>query len=372
MKKVLLTLVASALIFSGCGLKKDVVIKVNNREITRADYEHAYQTAAKNSQLAQMGIDIPEDEDNLMYLMIKDRVVNEIVVKELINEEMEKRQITINKDDLERERQKMIDKVGSKEKFNEILKQNGISNSQFEKDLAQEIKMKKLVDIIHPVSVSDSQAKQFYQKNISKFRYPDKVRASHILVSANPMEIKEKIREKNKTMNEMEINEQVKHVMIERYKRAQDIEQQLKNNPEKFEAIARDESDDTMTAKNGGDIGFFSQKEMVPAFADVAFKQKPNTISAVVQTPYGFHIIKVTDRMAAGQQPFEKVKEQIKMYIIAQEQVKALEAFINNLKAHAVIQYVNSSFDPIQIEHKMKKIAEERKALMKNQPATAK
>ena len=173
-------------------------------------------------------------------------------------------------------------------------------------------------------------------------------------------------------MNEMEINEQVKHVMIERYKRAQDIEQQLKNNPEKFEAIARDESDDTMTAKNGGDIGFFSQKEMVPAFADVAFKQKPNTISAVVQTPYGFHIIKVTDRMAAGQQPFEKVKEQIKMYIIAQEQVKALETFINNLKAHAVIQYVNSSFDPIQIEHKMKKIAEERKALMKNQPATDK
>lgn len=366
MKKVLLTLVASALIFSGCSLKKDVVIKVNNREITRAKYEEAFQTAAKNSQLAQMGIDIPEDENNLMYLMIKDRVVNELIVKELINEELEKRQITVNKDDTERERQKMIDKIGSKEQFNKILKQNGISQAQFEKDLAQEIKMKKLVDIIRPVSISDSQAKQFYQQNVSKFKYPDKVRASHILISANPIEIKEKIREKNSNMNDIEINEKVKAVMIERYNKAQEIEKQIKNNPEKFEAIARDESDDTMTAKNGGDIGFFSKQDMVKPFADVAFNQKPNTISEVVQTPYGFHIIKVTDRMAAGQQPYEKVKEQIKQYLAAQEQVKALEALISNLRSHAVVQYVNPTFDPIQIESKMKKIAAERKAVMKN------
>lgn len=366
MKKVLLTLMMSALIFSGCGLKNDVVIKVNNRDITRGKFEEAYKNMAKHSQLAQMGIDIPEDENNLMYLMLKDRVVNELIVKELIEEELQKRQITVNKDDTERERQKMIDKIGSKEKLNEILKQNGISNAQFEKELAQEIKLKKLVDIIKPVSISDGQAKQFYQKNISKFKYPEKVRASHILIMANPAEIKEKIREKNSNLNEMEINEKVKTVMIERYNKALSIANQIKTTPEKFESVARDESDDTMTAKNGGDIGFFAKSDMVKQFADVAFSQKPNTISDVVQTPYGFHIIKVTDRMAAGQQPYEKVKEQIKAYMVAQEQAKALEAFINTLKSHAIIKYVNPTFDPIQIETKMKKIADERKSMMKN------
>ena len=366
MKKFLLTIMASVVVFCGCGLNKEVVIKVNNNEITKAQYEEAYQNAAKNSQLAQMGIDIPEDENNLMYLMIKDRVVNELIVKELLNEELNKRQITVTNEDIKRERERMIDRVGSKEKFNEILKQNGVSNAKFEKDLAQEIKMKKLVEIIHPVTISDGQAKEFYQKNISKFKYPDKVRASHILVSANPMEIKEQIRSKNKTMNDIEINTRVQKIMQERYQKAVDIENQLKHNPEKFEAVARDESDDTMTAKNGGDIGFFTKDEMVKAFADTAFNQRPNTISEVVQTPYGFHIIKVTDRMAAGQQPFEKVKEQIKMYMVAQEQVKALEAFLTNLKANAVIQYVDSSFDPIQIEAKMKRIAAERKALMQS------
>ena len=370
MKKVIFTLIATAVMFCGCGLNKEVVIKVNNNEITKAQYEEAYQNMAKNSQLAQMGIDIPEDENNLMYLMLKGRVVNELIVKELLNQELNKRQITVSKDDIKKEREKMIDKIGSKEKFNELLKQNGISNDKFEKDLAQEIKMKKLVEIIHPVTKSDSQAKDFYNKNIDKFKYPDKVRASHILISANPVEIKEEIRSKNKTMNEIEVNNQVQKIMQERYQKALSIHNQIKHLPDKFEAIARDESDDTMTAKNGGDIGFFSKAEMVKPFADTAFNQKPNTISEVVQTPYGFHIIKVTDRMAAGQQPFEKVKEQIKMYLIAQEQVKALEAFLSNLKAHAVIQYVDNSFDPIQIETKIKKIAAERKEMMKNkQPA---
>lgn len=362
MKRVFLTLLASALIFSGCGFKKDVIIKVNNQDITKAQFERAYQNAAKNSQLAQMGIEIPEDENNLMYLMLKDRVINDLVVKELIKQEFEKRNISVTKADTEKERKKMIDKLGSKENFNEILKQNGISNSQFEEDLTQEIKMRKLVDIIHPVKVTDAQAKVFYDKNVSKFKYPDKVRASHILIMANPMEIKEKIRAKNSAMTEAELNVQVQKEMLARYQKAQSIASQIKNTPEKFEAIARDESDDTMTAKNGGDIGFFAQKDMVKQFADVAFKQKPNTISDVVQTPYGFHIIKVTDRKAAGQEPFIKVKEQVKMFLAAQEQIKALELFINDLRSHAIIQYVNASYDPAKIETKMKKLAAEKKA----------
>ncbi len=371
MKRALLTLMASAILFSGCGFKGNTVIKVNNQNITKAQYEEAFKNAAKNSQLAQMGIDIPEDDNNLMYLMIKDRVVNELIVKELLRQELEKRNITVSKDDIAKERQKMIDRVGSKDKFNDILKQNGIKNSQFESDLEQEIKMKKLVNDIHPVKVSDSQAKDFYNKNINQFKYPDKVRASHILISANPVEIKEQLRKKNPNMTENDLNMKVQQEMRARYDKAVAIQKQLKNNPDEFESVARNKSDDPMSAKNGGDIGFFAQKDMVKPFADTAFAQKPNTISDVVQTPYGFHIIKVTDRMAAGQQPFEKVKEQIKLYMTAQEQIKALELYLNGLKANAVIQFVDESYNPVQIELKMKKLAAERKAAIQQQKQQA-
>ena len=85
MKKLFLTLIASAFLLSGCGLKPNVVIKVNNQNITKSQFDKAYEKAAKHSQLAQMGIDIPEDENNLMYLMIKDRVVESRIKEKKYN-----------------------------------------------------------------------------------------------------------------------------------------------------------------------------------------------------------------------------------------------------------------------------------------------
>lgn len=366
MKKLFLTLIASAFLLSGCGLKPNVVIKVNNQNITKSQFDKAYEKAAKHSQLAQMGIDIPEDENNLMYLMVKDRVVNDLIVKELLNQELKKRNITVSKKEIEAEHQKMVDKLGSKDKFNEILKQNGIKYSDFEEDLKQELMMKKLVNIIHPVKISESDAKSFYNKNLDKFKTPDQVRASHILVMANPVEIKEGLTKKNKTLTEAEINQQVQVEMAMRYKKAQEIANEIKSTPDRFEAKAREVSDDKASAEKGGDIGFFSKNDMVKEFSDTAFKLRPNTISEVVQTPYGFHIIKVTDRKAAGQQPYEKIKSQLIQYLTAQAQVKALEQFLTMLKSQAVIEYVDDSYNPVQIESKMKKIAAEKRAASKD------
>ncbi|DAA97775.1 TPA: hypothetical protein CPT80_01145 [Candidatus Gastranaerophilales bacterium HUM_9] len=366
MKKLFLTLIASAFLLSGCGLKPNVVIKVNNQNITKSQFDKAYEKAAKHSQLAQMGIDIPEDENNLMYLMVKDRVVNDLIVKELLNQELKKRNITVSKKEIEAEHKKMVDKLGSKDKFNEILKQNGIKYSDFEEDLKQELMMKKLVNIIHPVKISESDAKSFYNKNLDKFKTPDQVRASHILVMANPVEIKEGLTKKNKTLTEAEINQQVQVEMAMRYKKAQEIANEIKSTPDRFEAKAREVSDDKASAEKGGDIGFFSKNDMVKEFSDAAFKLRPNTISEVIQTPYGFHIIKVTDRKAAGQQPYEKIKSQLIQYLTAQAQVKALEQFLTMLKSQAVIEYVDDSYNPVQIEAKMKKIAAEKRAASKD------
>lgn len=366
MKKLFLTLIASAFLLSGCGLKPNVVIKVNNQNITKSQFDKAYEKAAKHSQLAQMGIDIPEDENNLMYLMVKDRVVNDLIVRELLNQELKKRNITVSKKEIEAEHKKMVDKLGSKDKFNDILKQNGIKYSDFEEDLKQELMMKKLVNIIHPVKISESDAKSFYNKNLDKFKTPDQVRASHILVMANPVEIKEGLTKKNKTLTEAEINQQVQVEMAMRYKKAQEIANEIKSTPDRFEAKAREVSDDKASAEKGGDIGFFSKNDMVKEFSDAAFKLRPNTISEVIQTPYGFHIIKVTDRKAAGQQPYEKIKSQLIQYLTAQAQVKALEQFLTMLKAQAVIEYVDDSYNPVQIEAKMKKIAAEKRAASKD------
>ena len=86
---------------------------------------------------------------------------------------------------------------------------------------------------------------------------------------------------------------------------------------------------------------------MVPEFANAAFSMKPNTVSeTLVQSPYGFHIIKVTDRMEAGSTPFAKVKDEIKFYLETQKQIEVLKKLTEGLMKNAKIEYLNESYNP--------------------------
>ena len=359
-KKLLATVAISAMLLTGCTFgHKDVIVKVNGQDITQAQFDQTFDKAMGNSMFAQMGVDVKKDKKGFLYLMMKDKAVNELIVKTLIDEEMAKRHITATNQDVDKEIKSIIDKVGSKEKFNEILKTNGISSSQFKKDIKEEVKMKKLVQTISNVQISDADAKKFYKENIAKFKYQDKVRASHILIAANPEEIKQKIASDpaNKGLSKTEIQAMVDKELAVKLEKAKKILAEVKKDPSSFEKVARENSEDPGSAKKGGDLGFFSKQEMVEPFSKAAFAQKPNTISDIVQSPYGYHIILVKDRMKAGQEPFEKVKGEIVMYMENQAQVKVLENMVESLKKQAKIEYVNPEYNPTSIQDALKKEA---------------
>lgn len=357
-KKLFATVAISTMLLTGCTFyQKDTIIKVNGQNITQSQFDEVLNEALGNSMFAQMGIDVKKDKNSFIYLMMKDKVVNELIVKSLINQEIDKRKIKVTKEDEDKELKTIIDKIGSKEKFDEILKQNGISSDKFRKDLKDEVKMKKLVETLSKVQISDADAKKFYNENLNKFKYPDKVRASHILIAANPEEIKEKITSDpaNKGLSKEELQVKINEELASQKAKAEKILAEVKKNPADFAKIARENSDDTASAKKGGDLGFFAKQEMVEPFAKVAFAQKPNTISGIVQSPYGYHIILVTDRMKAGQEPLAKVKDEVVAYLENQAQVKVLENLIESLKKQAKIEYVNPEYNPATIQEELKK-----------------
>ena len=365
--KLLATLIAASATMMICGCAShDAVVTVNGDSITKTQYEKAFDAVAGNSMFAQMGIDLKKDQNSFLHLMIKERVINELVVKKLLDQEISKRHIKVSKEDMDKQLKVIIDKVGSKEKFNELLKQNGVTSAQFKKDLSDEVKIQKLVDTLSVVSVSDKDAMDFYKKNADKFKNPDKVRASHILVSANQEELKAKIAatEEGKKMTEAQLNEEVQKQMNEQKAKAQKLLAEVKKDPKSFAKIAKENSDDTQSAQQGGDIGFFGKEEMVEPFSKAAFSMKPNTISEVIQTPYGYHIILVTDRQKAGTEPFDKVKGDIKEYLTNQEKVKVLQQFVDTLKNNAKIEYNDPSFDPKALQNALKEQAKNNPALM--------
>lgn len=368
-KKLLSTVALSLIMFMACGCTKpgEKIIEVNEHPITKSEFNKAFDKAVSDSMFAKMGIDVKKDPNSFLYLMIKDRVVNELIVKSLLDEEMKSKNIKATKEEIEEEHKSMIDRVGSKEKFNEILKQNGISNEQFKEDLVEGVKLKKLIETIKVPQVSDADAKKFYNANMDKFKYPDKVRASHILISANRDEIAQILQKENKNLTEEELNKKINDEVKIKKEKAQKILAQLKADKSQFEKLARENSDDVASAKQGGDLGFFAKEEMVEPFAVVAFKQKPNTISEIVETPYGYHIIMVTDRAVAGVEPYEKVKEEIKTYLTNSQQVEILQKYIESLRQKAQIKYLDNSYNPEVIQKDIKEASKDNKALMESQ-----
>lgn len=364
----LMSLIATAslaLVLCGCGVN-NAVVKVNNEAISRAQYDKAFDAVAKNSMFTQMGIDVKKDENSFVHLMLKERVMNELIIKKLIDQEVKNRKIKVSQDDLDKKLKTIIDQVGSKEKLNKMLKEHGVSSAQFKKDLYEEVKIQKLVDSLKIVAVSDNDAKKFYDENKPKFIYPDRVRASHILVSANPEEIAAEIKatDDGAKLSEGEIAARVDKEMVLRKEKAQKLLSEIRKNQSDFAKFAKDNSDDLASAKQGGDLGFFAKEEMVEPFSKAAFSMKPNTLSDVVQTPYGYHIILVVDRQQSGVDSFEKVKPEIKEYLTNAEKLKALQQFVDNLKNTAKVEYVDESFNPENIK---KKVVETRNAIKESQ-----
>lgn len=346
-KKILVTLIAFMFVLTGCSFNKnkDAIVEVNDKVITKAEFEKSFNNEINNPVFKQLGLSV-KNKNSFLSLLIKGRVINNLIVESLVNQEIEKRNIKVSEKDVDAAIKNKIEQVGSKAKFNEILKQNGITPAQYKKELTRELELEKLVGMIKTIKITEDDARRYYKANESSFKYPEKVRASHILIAADEYQIRENLKAKHKDMSETELDKLVAEEMQEKLKDAEKVLAQVKKDPTSFKKIAREVSDDKESAKQGGDLGFFASQEMVEPFSQTAFNQKPNTISDIVKTQYGYHIIMVTDRKAAGKDSFDSVKQEIMMKLEQDKKVEIFENFIEEAKKNAKIEYLDDSYNP--------------------------
>ncbi|MBI5074636.1 MAG: peptidylprolyl isomerase [Nitrospirae bacterium] len=203
----------------------------------------------------------------------KEKFLNEIINKELLYKEAVKKGYDKGQD--------YIKKV-------EEFKKLSLVSELFEKEIMAKAK------------VSDQEVKDYYDKNKDDFIVAKEIKASHILV---------------KTEDE-----------------AQKVLSRLKKG-EKFEVIAKAVSIDTGSAKNGGDLGFFKKGQMVPEFERAAAALKTGeTTSFPVKSPFGFHIIKVTDKKTGEAIPYDKVRDLVSQKLSGERQKGVFDTYMAELK----------------------------------------
>lgn len=344
--KIALSLLCSTLLLCGCVKNNDVVLKINNKEITRGEFYDGYNKI-KNAQFKDAPAEMKKD-DSYASLALKSRYVNDFIARTLLEEEFVKREITASPDEVKAKKQEIVSQIGSEEKFKTILKENNISEKKAEEDFANEVKIQKLASKLVGKDVSDADAEKFYKSNKEQFTIPEKAEVSHILIDTNPESIKRKIvdADKDAKLSAADIDAKVKEEVANKQKLANEVQQKAAKNPKDFAKLAEQYSDDEVTAKKGGDLGFITKNEVVKEFADAAFKQKVGVVGPLVKSEYGLHIILVKDRAAAGSQSFATVKNDLKKYLSEKKKIEALQNYVDNLKKAASIEFVDETLKP--------------------------
>jgi peptidyl-prolyl cis-trans isomerase C len=247
----------------------------------------------------------------------RNAAIEQLINAELLYQAGSKLEIADLDKTLEAEYEKETKRFASKEEMDKALK----SANMEEKDLRLLIRKRYVVnnllekEIAPAIVVGEDEIKKFYDDNQDKFKRPEAVRASHILVESKP----DATPEQDKAARE----------------KIEGLLKQLKEGKD-FAELAKVESS-CPSKVQGGDLNFFTKGQMVPEFENAAFALKPGEISDIVKTQFGYHIIKFTDRQPEGVVPFDEVKPRIESYLKETKGQKAVADYIEKQKDGAII-----------------------------------
>jgi peptidyl-prolyl cis-trans isomerase C len=288
----------------------DVVARVNGEAVSKADFDRAIAALE-----ARNGGPVPAEQRDQIFRSVLDQVVSYRVLVQ----ESRARKIAVDDAEVDTRIKQIQGQFPSEEAFKQMLTSRKTTVEQMRADVRQDTAVQKLIEgEVTPKSVvTPEQVSDFYTKNPDQFKQPERVRASHILIMV-PKGAEASVKEQART-------------------KAADILKDVKAGKD-FAALATQHSQDPGSAKNGGDLGFFAPGQMVGPFNDVAFKLAPGTVSELVETDFGFHIIKVAEKQAGRTIPLDEVRPQLEQYLERQNREQQTDAFVNGLKAKGKIE----------------------------------
>jgi peptidyl-prolyl cis-trans isomerase C len=297
----------------GASMKK--VADVNGTIITQGQVDSEYGRYEK--QLAMSG----QTPDEAKQAEIKKQVLEGVVNREVLYQECVKEGVKATDAEVDEQIAQFKQRFQTPEQFTTVLATMNLTEDTMKAQLEKDMSIRKLVDknVADKVVVTDEQAKAFYDSNPDVFKTPEMVRASHILIKADEKmspEDKAKAREKL-----VEIQKRVK-------------------NGEDFATVAK-ESSECPSAARGGDLNFFQRGQMVKPFEDVAFSLPVNSVSDIVETQFGYHLIKVTEKKDAGTVSYDEVKDRIKQHLKQEQVNQKFPEYVKELRAKAKVEIVN-------------------------------
>jgi peptidyl-prolyl cis-trans isomerase C len=301
--------------------KATVAVTVNGVDILESNIE-----AQVKSQFERMAARVPPAFAEQYKKQLRQRVLEKTIIEQLLDEEAKAKKAVVADEEVTNELKQMASQQQpplSLEDFKALVEGYGKSFNEVKQRIRKGLGYQKLLQaqFASKINVTEDDARKYYSENKKRFETSERVRASHIL-------IKPAAADPNAEPNEPKAKAEAK---------ARGLLKQIKDGAD-FAELARANSACPSGAK-GGDLNFFGRGQMVPAFEKAAFELKAGQVSDIVETRFGYHIIKVTDRKEAGVTTFEQAKDNIVETLTQKRQGELAKEYIESLKAKANIVY---------------------------------
>jgi peptidyl-prolyl cis-trans isomerase C len=294
-----------------------VIVRVNGEDITRGEILEGMNMALQ--QLAGRGI--PPQQLQQMQAELYKNIQDQLITKKLLDAAIAAANIEVAEEDVKTAMDGILANVPPGQDLATALVENGTTLEKFTENIKEQLAGKKFLESKTEgiEDATEAEAKEFYDSNPERFKKPAGVTASHILIKFEEGDSDEAKAEKKAQLEAI---------------RADIISGTIP-----FEDSAKTNSACPSSAQ-GGSLGTFGKGQMVPEFEVAAFSQEKDEIGDVIETGFGYHIIKVTDRHEEGVVEFDDTKEQLIAFLSSQKKQEAVSSFIKSLRDSATIEMV--------------------------------
>jgi peptidyl-prolyl cis-trans isomerase C len=291
----------------------EVVAKVNGQAIRKGDLLQGAQ--AVQIRLAQEGR--PATPSASFYRSVLDQIIGIA----LLQQDAKAQGVTATDQEVQQMLTQRKSVFPNEETYKKELAKAGLTEEKLKEQTRDTIAVQKYLQtrLAKSGEVSDQATREFYDKNKAQMQAPERIHARHILVRVDPKAPaadKEKARQKTEDL-------------LKRLKAGED-----------FAKLAQENSDDPGSKTQGGDLGWVPKGgQTPPAFEQATFAlSKPNELSPVVESPFGFHIIQFVERQQAGPIPYEQVKGRIAQLLKEQQAQQQLATRMRELRSKAKVE----------------------------------
>ena len=302
------------LFFAGSGWAQlfSPAVSINGADVSREKVQ-----AQVDHMINQRGLNSGGITQPAAFQQIQQEVIDQLIVQELLWQEAKRRDFVVDDELVDERLQQMKSGFDSEMAFLFKIQAGGFTEATYRDDIRQQESVQRMISlgISAGISISDEDLEHFYNTNIEQMQQPLAISARHILIAPASTAL----------ADHQAAQDEADSLLAELHAGAD------------FAELAKARSQGP-SAASGGDLGYFGSGQMVPAFEEAAFALQPDGLSEVVQTQFGYHVIRVEDRRGGEMVPLEEAADRIRAHLSQLALQHAVELLVTTLRDEGEVE----------------------------------